>query len=509
MDKNELAPAEQAQADTGRSFIEQLPPYMERIRGLERERDRMIDKIAELHQRVAVAQQGADPVGEHNSAAAQQKLDRHVQVAQQGDGDLPPLNAHDQSVMEDIKAYADDRSERSTFWKRATAIAALRIIGDLRAALAQHAGSAKPSEQAEASHKPAVTVDTPELTRWSYNTQRGVFRQAFGDFVLFDDAIAHTARAVAEARKEVSAHQQRHIEQLQAKIAGHETMFDCMKHERDAALSATQPSQPAMEHDDFIHEFTLDQIVTGMYYDDDGLKRWRGELDEYIRVERNLAAPPAAMQPDTQGLTAFDVIQTVACLPREEFKKVAIHFRDAFGQQPDSGPSAPTDISKHLREYAANPGYSHNDYADVMRTAADECERFYGGMMNWKENAQKKDRTIIELRSKQSDSERDEAPGNMVVARTIRDAILCTGNPCTTDDDLRRAMGGLVDQDYALIQLNNERDAARYRMMKENDFTSEYSDYIKDCLNGREHVDLDAIVDAMAAQQGEKGGDHV
>lgn len=65
--------------------------------------------------------------------------------------------------------------------------------------VAQHAGSAKPSEQAEASHKPAVTVDTPELTRWSYNTQRGVFRQAFGDFVLFDDAIAHTARAVAEA----------------------------------------------------------------------------------------------------------------------------------------------------------------------------------------------------------------------------------------------------------------------------------------------------------------------
>lgn len=49
------------------------------------------------------------------------------------------------------------------------------------------------------------------------------------------------------------------------------------------------------------------------------------------------------------------------------------------------------------------------------------------------------------------------------------------------------------------LQSDSERDAVRYRMMKENDFTSEYSDYIKDCLNGREHVDLDAIVDAMAA----------
>lgn len=53
--------------------------------------------------------------------------------------------------------------------------------------------------------------------------------------------------------------------------------------------------------------------------------------------------------------------------------------------------SAPTDISAQLREYAGNPGYSHNDYADVMRLAADECERFYGGMMAWKQTAKKKD----------------------------------------------------------------------------------------------------------------------
>lgn len=58
--------------------------------------------------------------------------------------------------------------------------------------------------------------------------------------------------------------------------------------------------------------------------------------------------------------------------------------------------SKPTDISASLREYAGNPGYAHNDYADVMRRAADECDRFYGGMMAWKQTAETKDRKLGE-----------------------------------------------------------------------------------------------------------------
>lgn len=54
-------------------------------------------------------------------------------------------------------------------------------------------------------------------------------------------------------------------------------------------------------------------------------------------------------------------------------------------------PSQPTDISRQLRKFAGDPGYIHGDYADVMRRAADECERFYGGMMAWKQTAEKKD----------------------------------------------------------------------------------------------------------------------
>ena len=36
----------------------------------------------------------------------------------------------------------------------------------------------------------------------------------------------------------------------------------------------------------------------------------------------------------------------------------------------------PTDLSKQLREYAADSGYSHNDYADTMLAAASEIERY-------------------------------------------------------------------------------------------------------------------------------------
>lgn len=54
----------------------------------------------------------------------------------------------------------------------------------------------------------------------------------------------------------------------------------------------------------------------------------------------------------------------------------------------------PTDLSKQLREYAADSGYSHNDYADTMLAAASEIERYYGGMMAWKKTAETKDRKL-------------------------------------------------------------------------------------------------------------------
>lgn len=39
---------------------------------------------------------------------------------------------------------------------------------------------------------------------------------------------------------------------------------------------------------------------------------------------------------------------------------------------------ASTVVGELLRDYAANPGYSHNDYSDAMVSGAEEIERSYG-----------------------------------------------------------------------------------------------------------------------------------
>jgi hypothetical protein len=54
-----------------------------------------------------------------------------------------------------------------------------------------------------------------------------------------------------------------------------------------------------------------------------------------------------------------------------------------YSDREDSAPlniaqQAPTVISECLREYAANPGYSHSDYADSMISGAEEIEIAYG-----------------------------------------------------------------------------------------------------------------------------------
>lgn len=46
-------------------------------------------------------------------------------------------------------------------------------------------------------------------------------------------------------------------------------------------------------------------------------------------------------------------------------------------------PSAHDDISAQLREYASNPGYSHNDYADTMRQAADAIDAGLDAIRAW------------------------------------------------------------------------------------------------------------------------------
>jgi hypothetical protein len=60
-----------------------------------------------------------------------------------------------------------------------------------------------------------------------------------------------------------------------------------------------------------------------------------------------------------------------------------------------------TEMADRLRRIVTHIGEgSISVTSKLLLQAADECDRFYGGMMNWKANAQAKDRTIIELREK-------------------------------------------------------------------------------------------------------------
>lgn len=60
-----------------------------------------------------------------------------------------------------------------------------------------------------------------------------------------------------------------------------------------------------------------------------------------------------------------------------------------------------TDLSKRLRNIASedtSPYFCTNVPKDDLRAAADEIERYYGGMLAWKQSAEKKDRDWNEAR---------------------------------------------------------------------------------------------------------------
>jgi hypothetical protein len=128
--------------------------------------------------------------------------------------------------------------------------------------------------------------------------------------------------------------------------------------------------------------------------------------------------------------------------PADVLGKLRKAYAANWTAQPIADVSAPTGISAQLREYAGNPGYSHNDYADVMRQAADECERFYGDMMNWKANAQAKDRIIAEQYTHNS---KIVAPAADVIAPTDERAAFeaWMRKECGADDvSLQRCADG-------------------------------------------------------------------
>jgi hypothetical protein len=85
---------------------------------------------------------------------------------------------------------------------------------------------------------------------------------------------------------------------------------------------------------------------------------------------------------------------------------------------------ARTDISRRLRATLANCGPTAlpEAFREVMQTAADECDRFYNGMMAWKSTAQDKDRIIIELRAATS------APAAPTLGEGEAEAVMISGD---------------------------------------------------------------------------------
>jgi len=137
--------------------------------------------------------------------------------------------------------------------------------------------------------------------------------------------------------------------------------------------------------------------------------------DFAFQLANALAVPVSGSAGDALEAAAKLVIQRTS-VPRDLLGPATAQMKAkaAAGEQlaaairtlrpADSGVSLPTEMGEILRKASNNPGRTANDI-DLLTRAADECDRFYGGMMNWKENAQAKDRTIIELREKLAKSE--------------------------------------------------------------------------------------------------------
>lgn len=127
---------------------------------------------------------------------------------------------------------------------------------------------------------------------------------------------------------------------------------------------------------------------------------WYGA--EKIRRLKSIAGPVASATTAKQG-DAHALAVSAGFAYQYDERRGVHHYRGEIEQieklialatpapVQQAAPSAPTDISAQLREYAGNPGYSHNDYADTMRQAADEIERYYGGMLARKKSAKKSD----------------------------------------------------------------------------------------------------------------------
>lgn len=178
-----------------------------------------------------------------------------------------------------------------------------------------------------------------------------------------------------------------------------------------------------------------------------------------------------------------------------------------------AGDAQRTDISARLREYASNPGYSHNDYADTMHAAAYEIERYYGGMLAWKQTAETKDKKLSdEIQARVTERIATGMRKSVPVAMVTRDKDGVDGVNWMVD-----STAGDVAPGDILYKVRPTDDALWDQTMKDRDAYHDWADKLADAIASYFGVDigehsnmnlpwaeaLDAINESLALLHGE------
>lgn len=145
---------------------------------------------------------------------------------------------------------------------------------------------------------------------------------------------------------------------------------------------------------------------------------WRRELrlieltiDEVIAALASTPSQPPVAAVPAQPFNRAEAKAALASLGLNDLRELALalraqlHLMEYLAATPTPAPSAQgesptrqTDLSKKLRLLYEALGHPHNvfDRRHLLQ-AADEIERYYGGMLAWKHTAEAKDRQLSEL----------------------------------------------------------------------------------------------------------------
>lgn len=122
---------------------------------------------------------------------------------------------------------------------------------------------------------------------------------------------------------------------------------------------------------------------------------WNAHL--FVKIDsnsRDQQSPSAPAPTDKQAMSHEDMMAIVNASP-------AIASGLPLAPAPLEAQPIPTGLSKRLREMAVEgfPVFNRIDVVSIIRDAADEIDRYYGGMLAWKAAAEEKDCYIAELKA--------------------------------------------------------------------------------------------------------------